>query len=53
MCSASAHEQWARERGEEASATPAHTPKKVLAKLNSFKVGALRSMSIQDVSQFI
>lgn len=49
-CSANAYEQWARERGEEASAaqTPAHTPKKVLAKLNSFKVGALRSMSIQE-----
>ncbi|PZC81391.1 hypothetical protein B5X24_HaOG212843 [Helicoverpa armigera] len=48
-CSASAYEAWARERGEEASAqTPSHTPKKMLAKLNSFKVGALRSMSIQD-----
>uniref|UniRef100_A0A2A4JUD5 Oxysterol-binding protein n=1 Tax=Heliothis virescens TaxID=7102 RepID=A0A2A4JUD5_HELVI len=48
-CSAAAYEQWARERGEEASAqTPSHTPKKMLAKLNSFKVGALRSMSIQD-----
>ena len=50
-CSAAAYEQWAKERGEEASAqTPSHTPKKMLAKLNSFKVGALRSMSIQDVS---
>ncbi|XP_050344870.1 oxysterol-binding protein-related protein 1 isoform X2 [Nymphalis io] len=46
-CSAAAHEQWARERGDDAQ-TPSHTPKKVLAKLNSFKVGALRSMSIQD-----
>ncbi|KOB73092.1 Oxysterol-binding protein, partial [Operophtera brumata] len=45
----SAHEKWARERGDESSSqTPSHTPKKVLAKLNSFKVGALRSMSIQD-----
>ncbi|KAF9797164.1 hypothetical protein SFRURICE_018634 [Spodoptera frugiperda] len=48
-CSAAAYEQWAKERGEEASSqTPSHTPKKMLAKLNSFKVGALRSMSIQD-----
>ncbi|RVE43342.1 hypothetical protein evm_012013 [Chilo suppressalis] len=49
-CSSAAHEQWSKERGEEAAAqnTPSHTPKKVLAKLNSFKVGALRSMSIQD-----
>ncbi|XP_053611883.1 oxysterol-binding protein-related protein 1 isoform X2 [Plodia interpunctella] len=48
-CSAGAYEQWAKERGEEASQqTPSHTPKKVLAKLNSFKVGALRSMSVQD-----
>ncbi|OWR40947.1 putative oxysterol-binding protein 1A [Danaus plexippus plexippus] len=49
VCSASAHEAWARERGDEGTQqTPSHTPKKVLAKLNSFKVGALRSMSIQD-----
>ncbi|XP_047520600.1 oxysterol-binding protein-related protein 1 isoform X2 [Pieris napi] len=49
-CSAATYEQWAKERGEDASTqqTPSHTPKKVLAKLNSFKVGALRSMSIQD-----
>lgn len=53
-CSAAAYDQWAKERGEEASSqTPAHTPKKMLAKLNSFKVGALRSMSIQDVSTII
>ncbi|XP_022126297.2 oxysterol-binding protein-related protein 1 isoform X2 [Pieris rapae] len=49
-CSAATYEQWAKERGEDATTqqTPSHTPKKVLAKLNSFKVGALRSMSIQD-----
>ncbi|XP_072939299.1 oxysterol-binding protein-related protein 1-like [Epargyreus clarus] len=48
-CSAAVYEQWAKERGDEAGGqTPSHTPKKVLAKLNSFKVGALRSMSIQD-----
>ncbi|VVD05749.1 unnamed protein product, partial [Leptidea sinapis] len=49
-CSASAYEQWAKDRGEEAGTQ--QTPKKVLAKLNSFKVGALRSMSIQDFYQF-
>ncbi|KAL4703732.1 hypothetical protein ACJJTC_016739 [Scirpophaga incertulas] len=47
VCSAAAHERWAREH-EDAPAPAQHTPKKVLAKLNSFKVGALRSMSIQD-----
>lgn len=53
VCSSAAHEQWAKEKGDESSSqTPSHTPKKVLAKLNSFKVGALRSMSIQDVSIF-
>lgn len=52
-CSSAAYEQWAKENGESSSQTPSHTPKKVLAKLNSFKVGALRSMSIQDVSNSI
>ncbi|KAJ0182272.1 hypothetical protein K1T71_001641 [Dendrolimus kikuchii] len=54
-CSAATYDQWLREKGDEASGTqqtPSHTPKKVLAKLNSFKVGALRSMSIQDYYQF-
>ncbi|XP_045780012.1 oxysterol-binding protein-related protein 1 isoform X8 [Maniola jurtina] len=50
VCSPAAYDQWVKERGEESGTqqTPSHTPKKVLAKLNSFKVGALRSMSIQD-----
>lgn len=33
--------------------SPAHTPKKVLAKLNSFKIGTLKSMSmsVSEVSK--
>lgn len=30
--------------------SPAHTPRKVLSKLNSLKMSSFRSLSIQDVS---
>lgn len=58
------YEEWCREqkRSEEGAGgsgeggarggqgdSPAHTPRRVLAKLNSLKVGAFKSVSLQEV----
>lgn len=38
------------ERSKSPNESPAHTPRKVLSKLNSLKMASFRSLSIQDVS---
>lgn len=38
------------ERSKSPNESPAHTPRKVLSKLNSLKMSSFRSLSIQDVS---
>lgn len=37
------------ERSKSPNESPAHTPRKVLSKLNSLKMASFRSLSIQDV----
>lgn len=38
------------ERSKSPNESPAHTPRKVLSKLNSLKMSSFRSLSIQEVS---
>lgn len=64
----SSYEEWCREqkRSEEGAGgsgeggarggqgdSPAHTPRRVLAKLNSLKVGAFKSVSLQEVMDWV
>lgn len=62
-CDIPSYEVWCKEQkrsddgagssgGAEGKDSPAHTPRRVLAKLNSLKVGAFKSVSLQEVSRF-